>query len=183
MTISKSQRFEIFKRDGFTCQYWGLRPPDAVLEVDHIEPRAAGGSDDELNLVTSCWECNRGKGARQLRDIKPRPDADLAFLEAQQEIAEARRYLASLEQRQTVLLDVVTRLQDLWSDVSDLDWVPKDRVLLQMLNRYSAEIVEAAVRDVAPKIASGYIPGRTGAGQAWVKYMWAVMRNQEAETD
>jgi 5-methylcytosine-specific restriction endonuclease McrA len=59
--ISKKARFEVFKRDGFTCQYCGSHPPDVVLEVDHIEPVSGGGSNDADNLITSCFNCNRGK--------------------------------------------------------------------------------------------------------------------------
>ena len=42
--------------------------PDVVLEVDHINPVVAGGENDILNLITSCKECNRGKGKRKLSD-------------------------------------------------------------------------------------------------------------------
>lgn len=31
-SISKKLRFEVFKRDGFTCQYCGRMAPDVVLE-------------------------------------------------------------------------------------------------------------------------------------------------------
>lgn len=34
--ISKKIRFEVFKRDGFTCQYCGRMAPDVVL-VDYLE--------------------------------------------------------------------------------------------------------------------------------------------------
>lgn len=61
--ISKRTRFEVFKRDGFVCQYCGAHPPDVILEVDHITPVAEGGLDDEGNLVTACFNCNRGKAA------------------------------------------------------------------------------------------------------------------------
>lgn len=66
--LSKSVRFEVFKRDSFTCQYCGRSAPDVVLEVDHIIPVSKGGTDDLLNLVTSCRDCNRGKSARKLSD-------------------------------------------------------------------------------------------------------------------
>lgn len=66
--ISKKLRFEVFKRDKFTCQYCGRMAPDVVLEVDHINPVKEGGTNDILNLITSCQECNRGKGARKLDD-------------------------------------------------------------------------------------------------------------------
>ena len=39
-----------------------------ILEVDHLVPVAKGGQNEILNLVTSCRDCNRGKGARRLSD-------------------------------------------------------------------------------------------------------------------
>ncbi len=64
--LTKKVRFEVFKRDGFTCQYCGAVPPAVVLEVDHIRPVSAGGTDDRDNLITACFDCNRGKGAEGL---------------------------------------------------------------------------------------------------------------------
>jgi len=64
--ISKKLRFEIFKRDEFICQYCGDTPPRVVLEVDHVQPVCEGGNNDEDNLITSCFDCNRGKGGRLL---------------------------------------------------------------------------------------------------------------------
>lgn len=66
--ITKKMRFEVFKRDKFTCQYCGRMAPDVILEVDHINPVSAGGNTDMLNLVTSCRDCNRGKGKKKLSD-------------------------------------------------------------------------------------------------------------------
>lgn len=67
-SLSKKLRFEVFKRDGFTCQYCGQMSPDVVLEVDHIVPVAEGGKNDLLNLIAACVDCNRGKGAREISD-------------------------------------------------------------------------------------------------------------------
>lgn len=67
-TISKKLRFEVFKRDNFTCQYCGRMAPDVVLEVDHINPVKNDGTNDILNLVTSCKDCNIGKGAKKLTE-------------------------------------------------------------------------------------------------------------------
>ena len=36
-SISKKARFEVFKRDSFTCQYCGRTAPDVVLHLDHKE--------------------------------------------------------------------------------------------------------------------------------------------------
>jgi len=68
MALSKKLRFEVFKRDSFTCQYCGRKAPDIILEVDHIQPVAKDGKDTITNLITSCFECNRGKGDRTLKD-------------------------------------------------------------------------------------------------------------------
>lgn len=66
--LSKKKRFEIFKRDGFKCQYCGRSAPDVILEVDHLLPVAEGGKNDDMNLITSCRDCNRGNGKRLLSE-------------------------------------------------------------------------------------------------------------------
>ena len=66
--ISKKLRFEVFKRDSFTCQYCGRSAPDVILELDHINPINNGGGNNILNLITSCKDCNRGKSDRLLSD-------------------------------------------------------------------------------------------------------------------
>ncbi|MEO8085378.1 MAG: HNH endonuclease [Bacteroidota bacterium] len=67
-SISKKTRFEVFKRDKFTCQYCGLKAPDIILHIDHIDPVAGGGSNNLINLTTSCVDCNSGKSHRRLDD-------------------------------------------------------------------------------------------------------------------
>ena len=66
--IPKNIRFEVFKRDKFTCQYCGREAPDVILEIDHIMPIAEGGDNSIMNLITSCRDCNRGKGKKILSD-------------------------------------------------------------------------------------------------------------------
>lgn len=65
-TISPSLRFEVFRRDAFTCQYCGRRAPEVVLHVDHVTPWARNGPTTLENLRTACSDCNLGKGARRL---------------------------------------------------------------------------------------------------------------------
>lgn len=64
--IKQSVRFQVFKRDEFTCTYCGRKSPEVELEADHKIPRSKGGTDDPENLVTSCTDCNRGKGSQKL---------------------------------------------------------------------------------------------------------------------
>jgi len=67
-TVTKKMRFEVFKRDEFTCQYCGAHPPKAILHVDHIHPVAQGGGNESDNLITACESCNQGKGANTLKN-------------------------------------------------------------------------------------------------------------------
>ena len=62
------KRFEILKRDLFTCQYCGASAPDVELHVDHILPVSRGGTNNELNLVTACKSCNLAKRDQLLPD-------------------------------------------------------------------------------------------------------------------
>lgn len=67
--LSPRTRFEVFKRDSFTCRYCARTTPHVVLQVDHVVPVADGGTDDPMNLVTSCWECNSGKRDVPLEEV------------------------------------------------------------------------------------------------------------------
>lgn len=68
-SISKKTRFEVFKRDVFKCQYCGSVPPNVVLEVDHLTPVFEGGKNNIDNLITACFDCNRGKGKHLLSSL------------------------------------------------------------------------------------------------------------------
>ena len=113
--ISKKLRFEIFKRDSFTCQYCGKKAPDVVLEIDHIKPVASGGDNTLLNLVTSCYECNHGKGARELSDdsviTKQRDQLD-TLQEKREQIDMMIEWQASLTGLDNYQLDVATKFID-----------------------------------------------------------------------
>jgi HNH endonuclease len=61
MAVSKRLRYEILRRDSFTCRYCGASAPDVPLRVDHVTPVALGGGDEPTNLATSCEPCNSGK--------------------------------------------------------------------------------------------------------------------------
>ncbi|HAW2960852.1 TPA: HNH endonuclease [Escherichia coli] len=59
-------RARILKRDNHLCQNC-LRNGRAVeaRTVDHIIPKAHGGTDDDSNLESLCLECHRAKTARE----------------------------------------------------------------------------------------------------------------------
>lgn len=71
IAVPKRVRFEVFKRDGFSCQYCGAHPPSVILHLDHINPVAHGGKNDIDNLITACEPCNLGKSDKLLSDVPP----------------------------------------------------------------------------------------------------------------
>lgn len=66
----------IYIRDGYACQHCGtsVRPdhpaPGLVLEIDHVIPWSAMGSDRSTNLRTLCAPCNDERS--NYRDTPPR---------------------------------------------------------------------------------------------------------------
>ena len=62
-------RWNLFRRDRFTCQYCGKRPGKDQLTIDHIVPRSRGGSSGWQNCVVACGRCNTRKGNRTLEEV------------------------------------------------------------------------------------------------------------------
>lgn len=117
MAVSKKIRFEVFKRDKFTCQYCGRSAPDVVLQADHIDPKSKGGKNDLINLITSCVDCNQGKSDRILSD-------DSALKKRKQQLGqlqERREQLEMMMEWHRSLIDLeeqtVTELSDFWSQL------------------------------------------------------------------
>jgi 5-methylcytosine-specific restriction endonuclease McrA len=50
-----------------SCAYCGAT--DVPLNIDHIQPRARGGTDRITNLVLACAPCNQDKAARPVEDF------------------------------------------------------------------------------------------------------------------
>lgn len=114
--ITKKIRFEVFKRDSFICQYCGRRAPDVILNVDHIVPVSDGGDNNIMNLVTSCFECNSGKGSRRLGDTA--------------EVAKAHNQLEQLQERRNQL-EMMRRWAGELADISKLE----DDVCIEAFNK------------------------------------------------
>lgn len=131
MAVSVRARFEVFKRDGFTCRYCGRKSPEVVLEVDHIIPVAEGGSDDEMNLATSCWDCNRGKSAVPLTALMTGSDPHdraIELLERERQLREYEEVLQQIEERVQIDLEVVLgRVRRLTGrkgmSIADVNWL------------------------------------------------------------
>jgi hypothetical protein len=107
--LSTRTRFDVFKRDAFTCQYCGATPPAVVLHIDHVHPVALGGTNDKDNLITACAGCNGGKAAIPLTTVPRRPALDPA--EVKEREAQLRAYKKLIAER-------ALRIED---DVDEVD--------------------------------------------------------------
>jgi len=68
---------------GWQCTYCGAS--DAPLQVDHIQPKSRGGSDQLSNLTLACVTCNQSKNSSNLREwlstrLPPKKAKELADL-------------------------------------------------------------------------------------------------------
>jgi hypothetical protein len=55
------------------CTYCGKE--DIPLQIEHIVPRAKGGSNRISNLCLACEKCNQAKGTKDVKDfLKKKPD-------------------------------------------------------------------------------------------------------------
>jgi len=129
--ISTRTRFEVFKRDSFKCQYCGSSAPDVLLEVDHINPVANGGTNDILNLITACEKCNGGKSDKLL-SANDAMDKKRSQLELMQQ---RREQLDMMFQWQESLADitgdVVKRLADKWTEYTKYCLAPHGLTMLK----------------------------------------------------
>ena len=149
-SISKKIRFEIFKRDGFRCQYCGKTAHDVVLHVDHMKPVAEGGTNDLLNLITSCADCNLGKGAILLNDktLLKKQHEQLEKLNEHREQLEMmikwQKELSSLEDK---------KLNYLKSRIEELTRYNVNSVGIQylrkLIKKYSLDLISEAIEDAA----------------------------------
>jgi 5-methylcytosine-specific restriction endonuclease McrA len=54
----------VLARDRETCQYCGMQPGRTHLTIDHVLPRAHGGTTNWENVVAACAACNHRKANR-----------------------------------------------------------------------------------------------------------------------
>ena len=59
-------RFQILRRDSFTCNYCGKSAQDVELEIDHLIHWSIVKKHEMENLVIVCRDFNRGKSNKIL---------------------------------------------------------------------------------------------------------------------
>lgn len=68
--VPGSVRYDVLKRAKNRCELCGAHEDQAALHVDHIVPRAKGGSDDQSNFQALCITCNTNKRDRDDTDFR-----------------------------------------------------------------------------------------------------------------
>lgn len=189
-TISKTVRFEVFKRDSFQCQYCGASAPDVLLQIDHIKPIARGGTNEITNLITACAGCNAGKKDRPLHDsiIIKKNKAQL------NELQERRQQLEMMMQWAESLQDVrghsVRSLADYWAELAP-GHVLNDhglRAIRKWLRRFQFSEITHAM-DVAADQYLEFQDDATVTKESWqcafgkIPGICGVVRDSESDPD
>jgi hypothetical protein len=149
--LSKKTRFEVFKRDSFTCQYCGAHPPSVILHVDHILAVANGGANSIDNLITACQPCNLGKGARDLK-VTPKKLAE-KIAESEEREAQLLGYQELLESKRNRLEEETWKIVDVIMPGSDT--VNRDQ--FNSIYRFIERIGFFEVLDAAEISWSGHV--------------------------
>lgn len=141
--LSKKTRFEVFKRDNFTCQYCSAKSPNVVLEVDHLLPVCKKGTNHIDNLITACFDCNRGKGKNELTSI---PQSVSEKLEKKR-IAQSqyKEYLKLIQQRKKQVDEEVDMVEEIYN-AAFKDWWFSDKFRLSVKNFISKLGVESVMQ-------------------------------------
>jgi hypothetical protein len=185
--ISKRVRFEVFKRDSFTCQYCGCKAPEVILWIDHIVPVAKGGKNDILNLVTACEPCNAGKSAKLLSDTS----AIAAQHRQLEELQRRREQLDLLVQWRsglsTIADDCVSIMLDHWKK-SVPTWTLSEAGLAKwkiLLRKYPLqemlEVIDAAVESYLCVDGDGRVTEESAAKM--LEYIPRIARMRKDHAD
>ena len=67
----------IFSKTNGRCSYCGAK----ATEIDHIVPRAKGGSNSTYNLTPACSSCNKKKSNLSLKEFGKSVGKDFSYLE------------------------------------------------------------------------------------------------------
>ncbi len=168
-SIGKKLRFDVFKRDGFSCVYCGAHPPSVLLHVDHIEPVSRGGTNDIDNLLTACEACNLGKGARRLSDVPPTlAQKAEAIAEREAQIIGYNNALAAAASR---IEDDAWSVADVWMSAHGKDSIRKDRFrsIKTFIERLPTPVVVDAMKTAVAKLNGQEPSFRYFCGICWTK--------------
>lgn len=172
--MQQKLRFEVFKKNSFTCHYCGNKPPRVILEVDHIIPRIEGGLDEIENLVTACFKCNRGKGKRMLTELSPELQKNADLLKEKKEQLEAfYKYQQEIDSLSKEAVEIV---DSYWLEVSDGKYHlrgPERSTIKRFLRSFSIEEIKEAI-DLSTRIRGS---------EARFRYLCGILHNKRLQNE
>ncbi len=178
--LSKKTRFEVFKRDRFTCQYCGKMAPDVILEVDHIKPVAEGGTNKMINLITACRDCNRGKGKRKLSDdveIKKQQKTLVDLADKREQMEMMLRWREELDVAREKQIAYLLKRIGSWCEEETYNPSTFERVeLKKLLNQFSIAEIDEAIDIAFPQYYGG--PTDIGGWMAAVDSLGGICHNR-----
>jgi len=178
MPVRPKIRFEVFKRDDYQCQYCGRRVPEVTLEVDHILAVANGGKDGMDNLLTSCVECNQGKGARPVGETSPRPDYAARLAQMKEREKQVKAYFAHEEELEAIVEGQAYDLLYHWIEELGYANEPNSiRSLRWFLSKTPPRQIRRAMDQAAAKVMSA---SRDGHDARW-RYFCGIMHGMIRE--
>jgi hypothetical protein len=183
MAVSKRLRYEVLRRDNFTCRYCGTTAEDgAKLTVDHVVPKSLGGLDVAENLVAACTDCNTGKSSST-------PDAEFVK-QVEEDAFEWKRTVKEALRKETreypAVVAALEQFEDVWDSYHYGDdiyaTVPRDRqwrdTVKTWLNILTAgELEDDEAVNMALAVVLKIVPNvmaRDGIKDRWRYYCGAV---------
>lgn len=174
MSVTKRNRFKVFDRDDYTCRYCGKTPADGItLEADHVTPRSKGGDDSIENLVTSCFDCNRGKSDLVIGGNHEEP-AKVA-LRRMQEIKESKRLIAEKKKAEKLRQKQIQEWINTICDAFGIDSCP-ERIAIDCA-KHAKEFGSSKVIEWVDKISVKFNSPETQAN----KYLNGIARRVREE--
>lgn len=143
-SISKGKRYAIFARDNFTCRYCGRQAGEVKLVVDHIVPVVQGGDNDPTNLITSCEDCNAGKGAKTPTGAVPTREDSRRIEQERIELQDAAAKVRAARQAREELLQQTVNIL---CELSERD----------TFDKRTAKIIAGYVEEFGPQLVIGWI--------------------------
>lgn len=178
--LSKKLRFSIFERDKFICQYCGKSPDthDVTLQVDHVVSVKDGGDNEVGNLVTSCFDCNSGKGAKTVIKYKQTPEDIKAQLEmARERLEQVRAMIDAKNKIKNIEKEIVAHKVKEFEDLIGEDY---NNVLIEKLIALEPTLTSEEARHFREAVLITHTRHQNQEFEdipSWMKYMRGVLRN------
>lgn len=170
--IGNSLRFKVFNRDRFTCKYCGKQSgADVILEIDHVIPVVKGGTNDIHNLVTACFECNRGKSKKIIDASSVEIMPSLVYMKQhRQQVKEFFKYVKFLKESENNIALLIWNAFG-YADENDS----------RITSGFKAMIHDIGFEEVLH--AANITSSKEGIGGLWEKYKYfcGICRNKKEE--